>query len=313
MGYDYDELGISAGFGVCGFLLVLSTLICIYYSTYHIKHIVYPAAQYRLLPYLFTPVVVGWLAWGELLMAHSPPFLKLISDLYTSITVICFVGYVFKMIGGEGVGEEIEYSNIKMERSFIINKSVRNLFTKIEMNSEENVRRYILRIWIFVYQFAAVVIITSFIGLITRLAQGDDDLYEQADTSPKKIFFWLSIIRTISTILAISRLKALSSTVSHISSVSHIKLSTKINAVQLSIMIQSIQALVISICVKLGVPHGDGYDTDEKAIWTTNTLICSEMLVLAFIIILLFPMKDYDRLKGIFSPINNTQAFRPTD
>jgi hypothetical protein len=312
MGYDYDELGISAGFGVSGFILVLSTCICIYYSTYHVKHIVYPEAQYRLFPYLISPVVIGWLAWGELMMAHSPPFLKLISDLYTSITVICFVGYVFKMIGGVSVGEEIEYNKVKMERSFIINKSVRNLFTKIEMDSEENVRKYILRIWIFVYQFAAVVVITSIIGLISRLVRGDD-LYEQADTSIDKVFIWLAIIRVISSILAISRLKALSSTVSHISSVSHIKLSTKITAVQLSIMIQSIQALVISICIRIGVPRGDGYDSDEKAIWTTNTLICSEMLVLAFIMILLFPMKDYDRLKGIFSPINTAQINRSTE
>ena len=312
MGYDYDELGISAGLGVSGFLLVLSSLICIYYSTYHVKHIVYCEAQYRLFPYLFSPVVIGWLAWGELMMAKSPPFLKLILDLYTSITVICFVGYVFKMIGGESVGEEIEYNKVKMERSFMINKTVRNVFQKIEMNNEENVRKYILRIWIFVYQYAAVVVITSIIGLIARLARSDD-LYEPADTSPNRIFLWLSIIRVVSSILAISRLKALASTVSHISSASQIKLSTKINAVQLSIMIQSIQELIISLCIRLGVPRGDGYDSDERAIWTTNTLICSEMLVLAFIIVLLFPMKDYDRLKGIFSPINTTQVYRATN
>lgn len=305
MGYDYDELGISSGFGVTAFILILSSCISIYNCSYHMKHIVYQEAQIRLVPYLFSPVVIGWLGWSELMIAQAPPYLSTISDWYTALTVICFVGYAFKIIGAEQVGESIEFSQDRLEMNLTCNTTVRNPFRKIELNSKENAQKFMSNIWIFVYQFAAVITITSLIGLIIRLAKGQN-LYEPGDASMGKAYLYLNIIKVISTFLAISRLSVLSSVFNHVSAVTNIRLATKIKTVQLSIMLRQVQGLIISVCVQLGVPRGDGYDKDEKVIWTENTLVASEMLVLAFVIILMFPMVDYERLKNIGSPINQT-------
>ncbi|CAG9324895.1 unnamed protein product [Blepharisma stoltei] len=161
------------------------------------------------------------------------------------------------------------------------------------LSTPEQTMSYLTKIRIGTFQVVFVIIV--FTIAISFLLAFDIDGFSIGDSSTDSLWFWLSAIRSISSGLALFYLVNYSFFAARIPELYDLQLKAKFNLVQLSMVFTELQPIIISFCADQGwIANTDDYSKEEITSWTNNLLLCSEMIIVGFLQILIFPVKDYD-------------------
>lgn len=106
---------------------------------------------------------------------------------------------------------------------------------------------------------------------------------------------WFNTIKSISSMFALYFLVSYAFFAARIPELKDLKIKSKFYLIKLSMIFTEIQPLIISIFANRGlIANTSDYSPEEITNYTNSLLICSEMIIVGFIQILVFPLSDYN-------------------
>lgn len=297
MGFDHSELGISGSTGVTATIMVIVTLLCIYEVNLHYQQIMYREAQHRLMFLLSAPVVIGWMTFGILYNPESERIVQALLFGYKGIYLFIFNRYCERLLGWVDKGGVYVYSRDKSIQSLQALGETRHrllcsVFGKIPLRTPEEAEGYLLRTRIYVGQMTVVLILIGAIVIPLEYAFPVDYI-NYGSTSFESGAIYINITRTLSTIVATYTVFLYSITLSSIPRLKHLEIFHKFAVVKFAILLPEMQPLIISIFASAGI-IADDYSASEQVAFINSLLVCDEMLIVAFVQLLIFDPKDYE-------------------
>jgi Organic solute transporter Ostalpha len=301
-----SNLEDSASVGVAAAILVASSLVTVFNMIRNAKHFNYPPAQYYLYVIFSMPALIGWLAWVEMLSSSKTRIIDVTLGLFKMICIVCFFEYMRRLLGREGssYSSEIELKELITDTP---PKCKLLCFSCSKIMDIGGARDYMWKIKMLLYQYAVAVPLLLIIALIVIFIDGDYDL---DDSSLNNTFTILQAIKAVSTMVSLVGLINYGMYIDKIPSIAHIGVFHKLAAVKLGIFFTEIQPLIITLFASRDlITDDDNYSEEEVVIFTNSLLLTTEMALLSFLLVVMFPMTEYDNkdssLTGKINPSNS--------
>ena len=295
MSYDQRSLGVGGGIWVAGITMVIASLLAFYNVYDHCKSKVYPQAQKFLYFILLAPVFVGWPSWLVLVAGDAIGILEYVGDLAKALLVLLFTQYVIKMLGTEVNDSICQYSQDKVYSrltSLGKTKHLSKCFGEISLRSTKEAKSFLRRIQFSAWQYLVVLVIITVLGVVLTLI--DKDYIKVGSFEAESANLWISLVKITATLIAVYHLFLLSYAVLAFKDLEKIGMKAKFRTVQLAFMITQIQSTLIGTLAESGaIADTDDYDTDQISLFTTNLLMCVEMIILAFVQGIVFSTEDF--------------------
>ena len=293
MGVDHDNLEDSASVGVTAVILIVvsaSTLRMI--IDYH-RNLKYRPAQSMLMLIFLMPVLIGWSAWIALYNQRDGKFLDFVMNLFKAICIGSFMLYVERMLGWVQEGSNNVYSEDKKYRILCSGVPHRFLCARVEpVKTVEEARGYVNKIRIAVFQLCAILIVFGIIGFSMIIAT---DNYSFTNPTQNTIFTVFSSIRAISSAITLISLLGFIIYVRKIPEMEHFEFMHKFIIIKLGLLFTEIQPIVIEFFADHGlIASTSKYSISTIASFTNSLLVVSEMIIICFLLLIVFPLSDYE-------------------
>lgn len=292
---DSNNLQASADIRVTAVVLIIVTVMNLLTMNKSLRNLKYKQAQVLLISIYLMPIGIGWVAWVQMMNTSELRSIWFTLTLIKAGCLACFLAYIERMIGWTKHNGENIYTKETLYQNLITNKSPRCILKCIKIrpiDSVETARWYIERIRSFVYQLCAVFISCSFIGVIFALATHDAKLNKGEGS---KIFLILSGITSVSSIIALNGLLNFGMYANSLPVLNNLKIMHKFVIIKLGLLFTEFQPLVIAIFVYTGtVANTDKFSHEEIILYTNSLLVVSEMIIMSFLIVEVYPLSDYD-------------------
>ena len=285
-----DNLEQSAVIGVTASLIVIETIMTIYIVITYQKKTKFKTAQKYLILLFFFPIAISWIAWVELLADESIKQIDFLMNLFKALTLSSFLKYVETLLGWIEKDNKNEFSSERLYenlRSDDINP--RFLCKKFQqLNTIEKSKIFLKKVRICVYQAVITLIIIGIIGAISLFMINDP-------TTQNKIFFILQVGRSFSSAFAIAGLFIIGWYANILPEMFGLNIFHKLLVIKFGILFTEFQPLLIEIFAWTGlIANTSKYSVAQITIYTHSLLICIEMICMSFLIVILFPLSDFD-------------------
>lgn len=241
------------------------------------------------------PIFIGWTSLASLSTMHKQKILEFLLNVYKSVGLICFMIYIDRMMGWTKEGENSKYSKKERQDCLIRIKSAKCIYGCIKpspLTTEKEADWYMTKTYVGVLQLCLVLIAIGVGELIVWGFFHDIYLYK----GPEHLSLWLLALgaKIISSCIALNFLFNFSHFSHHIPELEKLNITTKFYIIKLSMMFTEIQPLIILLLVELGAVASDKeYSVEEMSTYTNSLLLCSEMILVGFLQILIFPVEDF--------------------
>lgn len=293
---DRDNLAESSSIGVTAVVLVIASSISLYQMCRILRPARYMEAQKYLICIFLMPVLIGWAAWIELLKDKKTLTLSFTHNFFKSVCLVSFMFYIEKMLGWDQINGKNTYSEEKKISLLITDEAPKCLYRCIKfkpISTREDAQKYMVVIKFYILQFSAVLMLLGIIGLIIILSTSE---YKFSDPSSKSIWVYFSGIQFISSIIALLFLLNFGMYVNKIPEMHSLQIIHKFVIIKLGLIFTELQPLIISGIASSGaIVSTSDYSTEEITIYTNSLLICTEMVIMSFLLILIFPVSDYEK------------------
>lgn len=291
---NYDNLSESASIGVTAVILVIVTCMTIYTIVLHRMNFFYPSAQ-RFLMIIFTmPIFIGWTTWTELLLEKEGRGVEYLINLFKSLCLASFMIYVERMLGCIKSGSENEFSQ---DKAYEVLTSLENEFRFLgcfkvrPIQTKDQAKKYLRTVKMLVLQACVLLICLGIAGVIIIGATGTSDLKNGEYST---VFLIFSIINSISSLTALFTLLHYGLYTNKLPQLKNLKVMHKFIIIKLAILFTEVQPLIIQIFSRNGlIANTDKYDVEYITAYTNALLLCSEMIIVSFLLLLIFPLDDY--------------------
>lgn len=292
---DYDNLQESAGIWVAGIVLVIITAINLATMIKSLMNLKYKQAQLMLISIYLMPIVMGWIAWVQMMKSKELRIVWFLLTLIKSVCLTSFMLYIERMIGRTIVNGKSIYTKEKLYSNLVTNRSPRCILKCIRIkpiDSEDKAKAYIEKIRIYVYQLSVVFTLCTILAIIYALAKKDPRLKEDKGS---KLFLILSAVASLSSIVALCGLLNFGMYANSLPILRNLQVMHKFIIIKLGLLFTEFQPLIIAILVYSGaIANTDKYSHEEINIYTNSCLMVYEMIILSFLIIEVYPLSDYD-------------------
>jgi Organic solute transporter Ostalpha len=291
---DHSDLQESSVVGVMGAILVFVSLMTVYSIYNQASHWIYPAAQQFLIFLFVMPLLIGWVAWVEIINTTASVWLEFLVNLFKAICCGCFIEYSKRMLGRIRVSEKNKYSKDRSYEILTTKGEPKRFFCVkfFALQNEEESRRFLKITAILVYQLCFVLIILGIIGLIVVVTTGD---FTFSDTRENNILFILGIIKAVSSIISIVGLMRFGIYVQTLDSMKKYQIFHKLIIIKLTIIFTDVQPLIIKIFATTGaIVDKTSYTTEEITSYTNALLLCAEMGICCILVFIIFPISDFE-------------------
>lgn len=292
---DSNNLQASAAIWVAGFVLIIVTVMNLLTMIKSLRNLKYKEAQMMLISIYLMPIGIGWIAWVQMMNSSELRSIWFSLSFIKAICLACFLAYIQRMIGWTVHNGENIYSKDKLYQNLITNKSPRCILKCIKIrkiDSVENAKWYIERIRSFVYQLCAVLISCTFIGIIYALATKDPKLDHN---NGSKIFLIIAGITSISSLVALNALLNFGMYANALPVLSNLKIMHKFIIIKLGLLFTEFQPIFLAIFVYAGViANTSKFSHEEIILYANSSLVVSEMIIMSFLIVEVYPLSDYD-------------------
>ena len=302
MGVDRDNLSDSASIGVTAVILVSVTIMTLYMIVNFQMNLKYLAVKRLVIILFLMPIFIGWVAWSELLLGKRERSMEFLINLFKAICVASFMLYIERMLGWVQDGESNRYSEERKYQVLLEGKTHTFLCRKAyPVKSIEEAKTFLFRIRIAVLQSCVLLVTLGIIGFAMVIATGN---YELTDPTQNKIIEIFSITKTVSAVISLIALIKLIFYARRIPDMQHFDFVHKFVIIKLGILFTEIQPLIIQAFANKGlIASTSKYSTATITSYTNSLMVVSEMIIMSFLLLLVFPIADYEihpELRGRF-------------
>ncbi|OMJ65187.1 hypothetical protein SteCoe_38878 [Stentor coeruleus] len=291
---DRNNLAESSSIGVTAVILSVASIISLYKIYSLFKSRLYFEAQKYLICIFLMPILIGWAGWIELLEEKKTPTLGFTQNLFKSACLASFMLYVERILGWEQDNGQNVYSEEIKFRSLVTGKAPRCLCRCIKfkpIETTEDAKKYMNIVRFYVLQLCVILVFLGIIGLIIILTT---DKFKFGEQSLDSIWFYFNMIQAISSVFALLILLNFGMYVNALPDMGSLQILHKFAIIKLGLLFTEFQPIIISGIARTGAIVDDSdYSNDEITLYTSNLLLCSEMIIMSFLIILIFPDSDY--------------------
>ncbi|CAG9314703.1 unnamed protein product [Blepharisma stoltei] len=292
---SHGDLGEKAAVFVSGVVLFISTLLVLYQLWKYYRHMIYKQAQIALMVLFLMPMLIGWTALAVISTMEKQKTLEFCLNMYKSIGLIAFMYYIDRMMGWIKEGDENKYSKKERQECLMRIKKAKCIYFCVKpspLTTPKEADSYITKTYIGVLQLSVVLFLIGVGELIVYFLFHDVWVYK--GPTHYSLAYLAMIAKFCSSCFALSYLFNFSHFAHHIPELERLGITTKFYIIKLSMMFTEIQPLLILILVELGVISSDNkYTVDEMTTYTNSLLLCSEMIVVGFLQLLIFPVEDF--------------------
>lgn len=240
------------------------------------------------------PILIGWAGWFELLEDKKTLTLNFTQNLFKSACLASFMLYIERMLGwDQDNGKNIYSEEIKF-RLLVTGRAPKCLYRCIKfkpIESLDDAKKYMTTIRFYVLQLCVFLV---FFGIIGTIVIFTTDMFKFGEQSLNSIWFYFNVIQVISSIFAILFLLNLGMYVNTLPEMTSLQILHKFVIIKLGLLFTEFQPFVISgIAMTGAIVDNSDYSNEEITLYTSNLLLCSEMIIMSFLIILIFPNSDY--------------------
>lgn len=291
---DYDNLSESASIGVTAVILTIVSFMTLYTIALHRMNFFYPSAQRFLMIIFIMPIFIGWTTWTELLLEKEGRGVEYLINLFKSLCLGSFMIYVERMLGCVKSGSDNEFNQ---DKAYEVLTSLENEFRflgcfKVKpIENKEQAKKYLMIVKILVLQACVVLICLGVAGVIIIGVTGTSDLKNGEYSS---VFLIFSIINSISSLTALFTLLHYGFYTNKLPLMKNLKVMHKFIIIKLAILFTEVQPLIIQIFSRNNlIANTDKYEAEYITAYTNALLLCSEMIIVSFLLLLIFPLDDY--------------------
>lgn len=293
---NHDNLEESAAIGVTAVALIFASVVALFHlrSFYLVPY--YPEAQKYLICIFLMPIFIGWSAWIELLRDEKTRTIDFAINLFKSLCLVSFMMYIDKMLGWVQENGKNYYSEEKKYQALCTKTTPRCLLRCVKFGSIDttaDARNYLFKIRAFVLQFSIVLVILGVIGGSLLLAHGG---FEGNELNESSVWLWFSMMQSISSIFALCFLLNFGMHVNKIPEMSSLQILHKFVIIKLGLLFTEFQPIIVGIFADLDlIASTSKYSTSEITLYTNSLLLCSEMIIMSFLLVLIYPTEDYNK------------------
>ena len=215
--------------------------------------------------------------------------------------------YIDRMLGCQ---DQNVYSETKKLKVLCTNTSPKCIFSCIKfpaITSEAEAKNYLFNIKVFVLQFCVVLAICGMVGgclIVTNTEYGNQS------TELDSVWLWFSVMQVISSTFALLFLLNFGMYVNKIPEMASFQIINKFIIIKLGILFTEFQPVVVGIFTNLDlIASTSKYSKDEITLYTNSLLLCSEMVIMSFLLILIFPVSDYKKSSDTSSSIASESEY----
>lgn len=180
-----------------------------------------------------------------------------------------------------------------------------------KLRSKAEAAGYLKRMKFWIFQFIIVMGVT---GIITMILIGaDSKAYVVGSSKNKSVWLYSSIFRSISSMLALIYLLNISKFVHNIPEMKDYKVELKFLLIKLTLILTEFQPLIIAIFAETDlIASTHKYSVEDITNYTNTMLLCSEMIVISFLQLLVYPLSDYDSSPNDRKSFLTSMTLNPT-
>ena len=297
MSYDQTSIGIGGAIWAAGISMSITSYICLLTIISQIKNWKYPAAQRPVILICLIPILIGWESWAVLVLGEILGALEFVTDIAKAIGVICFNRYVVRILGWDEEDSKFIFNRSKAERELCLLGEIKfpcKCCKPLSIESEEQAKGYINRVSISGIQFFIVVVFVFILSIVVYAVTDQENL-QYAYMDIDSAYLWTSALKTISMVFAIYNMILFSGAAARFEDSTGFKLRHKFRTVQIAFLLTQPQALVIGFLADFGwIADEDDGGSESIALFTLNLVLCTEMVVLAFVMSVVFSANDYN-------------------
>ncbi|CAG9333824.1 unnamed protein product [Blepharisma stoltei] len=289
---DHDSLGESSAVGVMGVILIIASIIVLIQMMHHKRNFLYPPAQKRIFLLLLTPLVIGWSSWVCLLVGSKIAAIDSLISADRALNIWAFITYIEKMLGHTIESDQAAFSKEKMTQLLMKQEKASCFFCgKFYFTNEARAQAYIKRIKFGAYQYIFVLLSAAIITTILVTTRYNSYSIEHGSNGA----IWLTIAKSASMVLAMIYTLLFIWFVKKIPEMRYLKLQPKFAVTQFALQLTVIQPLIITLFATEDLIISTDIDSvDNITSWTSNLLLCSEMIIFTFLQFMIYPVSDYD-------------------
>ena len=291
---NQDNLAESSAIGVTAVVLLAASVIALLHLRSFYRQPYYPSAQKYLICIFLMPIFIGWSAWIELLREEKAKSVDFTINVFKSLCLASFMMYIDKMLGWVQVNGKNIYSETKMLEVLCSENRPQCLFGCVKFNKLKTIqdsKNYLFRMRLFVFQFCVVLLVLGITGGSIMLSTGG---FQNNSLSESSIWLWFTLMQSISSIFALCYLLGFGMYVNKIPEMANLQILHKFGIIKLGILFTEFQPLIIGIFSDAGViANTSKFSTAEITLYTNSLLLCSEMVIMSFLLILIYPIEDY--------------------
>jgi hypothetical protein len=311
---DHDNLSESASVGVTAVVLTMASVVALFhlYRNFNPPH--YIEAQKYLIPLFSMPILIGWSGWIEIMETKKSITISFTINLFKAFCLASFMMYTDKMLGWETGNGKNYYSEEKKLAVMCTDTEPKCLLRCIKfkpIRDKEDARNYLFKVKVYVFQFCACLMFIGIVGGSIMLATED---YETNKLKISSVWLWFYLMQLISSVFALLYLLNFGMFVNKIPEMATLQILHKFVIIKLGILFTELQPLVISVFSSLDlIASTSKYSKDEITLYTNSLLLCSEMILMSFLLILIFPVDDYSKTPDLRKSIALAEDFEYVD
>ena len=166
----------------------------------------------------------------------------------------------------------------------------RILCSKIsQIPDHDHAKKYLFKVEVLVYQYVVVLSVLIVIGAIMLIINSDDE------DSANGLFDTFETIKAVVSVVACFALIHFGSFVSYLPRMKNLQVMNKFNLVQLAIIFTEVQPMIIGFIADWGlIANLSLVDSSVLSLYTNSLLVVSEMIIVGFLLIFVFPLTDFD-------------------
>ncbi|CAG9323815.1 unnamed protein product [Blepharisma stoltei] len=289
------DLGEKAAVLVSGIVLFISTMLVMYQLWKYYKHLIYKPAQIALMILFLMPIFIGWTALAVISTMEKQKTLEFCLNVYKSIGLIAFMFYIDRMMGWVKNGDESTYSRKERQECLMRVGSAKCIYGCIKpspLTTPKEADSYMNKTYAGVLQLSIVLLLIGIGDLIVYFWFHDVWVYK--GPAHYSLAYLALIAKVVSSCFALNYLFNFSHFAHHIPELERLGITTKFYIIKLTMMFTEIQPILILFLAELGAISNDSkYNAEEITTYTNSLLLCSEMIVVGFLQLLVFPVEDF--------------------
>ena len=305
MGVDHDNLEDSAAVGVTAVILITVSFLTFGMIIYHQMHLKYKEAQNLLILIFLMPTLIGWVAWVEIFIGDDLAGFEFLVNLFKAVCIAAFLFYTEKMLGWVQKEDKITYSEEQKLETLCHSTTHRFLCRQVEPASNtEEAKKYLVKVRIAILQNCVVLVVLGIVGMSMVIAT---DNYSLTDSTQNDIFTILHGIKGVSSLITVVAIFQVVWYVIRIPEMERFEFMHKLIIIKLGIIFTELQPIVIEACADWGlIASTDKYSVSEITTYTNALMTVCEMIIISFLLVIVFPVSDYNLSQWIKGRLANT-------